>query len=327
MKKNETILELATQIIENEANAIIGLKNRIDDDFQKIVDMVLESKGNLVFSGIGKSAIIAQKIVATMNSTGTTAVFMHAADAIHGDLGMVREGDIVVILSKSGETPEIKVLVPLIKLRGNKIVAMVGNPQSFLASQADFVLNVSVSDEAIPDSLAPTSSTTAQLVMGDTLALILMRCRGFSTADFAKFHPGGALGKQLYLRVKDLYIHNERPEVGPDDNLTRVIIEMTHKRLGATVVTCRDVSRNVSTILGIITDGDLRRMLMNTPNIELVKASQIMTSNPKTIEEDALVVDALHKMRANSITQLPVVKDGKYLGIIHLHDILKEGIF
>ena len=318
---------MATQIIENEANTIIGLKNRIDDDFQKIVDMVLESKGNLVFSGIGKSAIIAQKIVATMNSTGTTAVFMHAADAIHGDLGMVREGDIVVILSKSGETPEIKVLVPLIKLRGNKIVAMVGNPQSFLASQADFVLNVSVSDEAIPDSLAPTSSTTAQLVMGDTLALILMRCRGFSTADFAKFHPGGALGKQLYLRVKDLYIHNERPEVGPDDNLTRVIIEMTHKRLGATVVTCRDVSRNVSTILGIITDGDLRRMLMNTPNIELVKASQIMTSNPKTIEEDALVVDALHKMRANSITQLPVVKDGKYLGIIHLHDILKEGIF
>ena len=318
---------MATQIIENEANAIIGLKNRIDDDFQKIVDMVLESKGNLVFSGIGKSAIIAQKIVATMNSTGTTAVFMHAADAIHGDLGIIRDSDIVVILSKSGETPEIKVLVPLIKLRGNKIVAMVGNPQSFLASQADFVLNVSVSDEAIPDSLAPTSSTTAQLVMGDTLALILMRCRGFSTADFAKFHPGGALGKQLYLRVKDLYIHNERPEVGPDDNLTRVIIEMTHKRLGATVVTCRDVSRNVSTILGIITDGDLRRMLMNTPNIELVKASQIMTSNPKTIEEDALVVDALHKMRANSITQLPVVKDGKYLGIIHLHDILKEGIF
>jgi arabinose-5-phosphate isomerase len=303
------------------------LKNRIDDDFRKIVDMVLESKGNLVFSGIGKSAIIAQKIVATMNSTGTTAMFMHAADAIHGDLGMVREGDIVVILSKSGETPEIKVLVPLIKLRGNKIVAMVGNPQSFLASQADFVLDVSVSDEAIPDSLAPTSSTTAQLVMGDTLALVLMRCRGFSTADFAKFHPGGALGKQLYLRVKDLYIHNERPEVGPDDNLTRVIIEMTHKRLGATVVTCRDVSRNVSTILGIITDGDLRRMLLNTPNIEQVKASQIMTSNPKTIEEDALVVDALHKMRANSITQLPVVKDGKYLGIIHLHDILKEGIF
>ena len=321
MKKNDTIIALATQIIENEANAIIGLKDRIDEDFQKVVEMTLESRGNLVFSGIGKSAIIAQKIVATMNSTGTTAVFMHAADAIHGDLGIVREEDIVVILSKSGETPEIKVLVPLIKLRGNKIVAMVGNRKSYLAQQADFVLDVSVSDEAIPDSLAPTSSTTAQLVMGDALALILMRCRGFSTDDFAKFHPGGALGKQLYLRVKDLYVNNERPEVGPDDNLTRVIIEMTHKRLGATVV-CQGNS-----ISGIITDGDLRRMLMNTPDIEHVKASQIMTSNPKTIDEDALVVDALHKMRANSITQLPVVHDGKYLGIIHLHDILKEGIF
>ena len=321
MKKNETILELATQIIDNEANAIIGLKRQIGDDFQKTVELILANKGNLVFSGIGKSAIIAQKIVATMNSTGTTAVFMHAADAIHGDLGMVREGDIVVILSKSGETPEIKVLVPLIKLRGNTIVAMVGNPKSYLAQQADYVLDVSVSDEAIPDSLAPTSSTTAQLVMGDALALILMRCRGFSTADFAKFHPGGALGKQLYLRVKDLYTKNERPVVGPDDNLTRVIIEMTGKRLGATVVA------DGEKVLGIITDGDLRRMLMNTPDIEHVKASQIMSSNPKTIDDDALVVDALHKMRHNSITQLPVVKDGKYLGIIHLHDILKEGIF
>ena len=321
MKKNGTIIELVSQIIDNEANAIIGLKRQIDDDFQKTVELILESKGNLVFSGIGKSAIIAQKIVATMNSTGTTAVFMHAADAIHGDLGIVRENDIVVILSKSGETPEIKVLVPLIKLRGNKIVAMVGNRQSYLASQADFVLDVSVSEEAIPDSLAPTSSTTAQLVMGDALALILMRCRGFSTSDFAKFHPGGALGKQLYLRVKDLYLKNERPEVGPEDNLTRVIIEMTSKRLGATVVSDKEQ------ILGIITDGDLRRMLMNTPDIEHVKAAQIMTSQPKTIDENALVVDALHKMRHNSITQLPVVHDGKYLGIIHLHDILKEGIF
>ena len=321
MKKNGTIIELVSQIIDNEANAIIGLKRQIDDDFQKTVELILESKGNLVLSGIGKSAIIAQKIVATMNSTGTTAVFMHAADAIHGDLGIVRENDIVVILSKSGETPEIKVLVPLIKLRGNKIVAMVGNRQSYLASQADFILDVSVSEEAIPDSLAPTSSTTAQLVMGDALALILMRCRGFSTSDFAKFHPGGALGKQLYLRVKDLYLKNDRPEVSPNDNLTRVIIEMTSKRLGATVV-----SEN-GELQGIITDGDLRRMLMKYPDIEHVKASQIMTSNPKTIDEDALVVDALHKMRHNSITQLPVVHDGKYLGIIHLHDILKEGIF
>ena len=312
---------MAGQIIENEAAAILGLKGQINDDFQNTVELLLENKGNLVFTGIGKSAIIAQKIVATLNSTGTTAVFMHAADAIHGDLGNVREGDIVVVLSKSGETPEIKVLVPLIKLRGNRIVAMVGNPQSYLAQQADYVLDVSVSDEAMPDSLAPTSSTTAQLVIGDALALILMKCRGFSTEDFAKFHPGGALGKQLYLRVKDLYVHNERPEVGPDDNLTRVIIEMTHKRLGATVVCDGD------RLLGIITDGDLRRMLMNGPDIEHVKASQIMTSNPKTIDDEALVVDALHKMRHNSITQLPVMHEGKYLGIIHLHDILKEGIF
>lgn len=321
MKKNLEIIQLAAQIIENEANAVNSIKAKLDDDFAEAVALILENKGNLVFSGIGKSALIAQKIVATMNSTGTTAVFMHAADAIHGDLGIVREGDIVVILSKSGETPEIKMLVPLIKLRGNKIVAMVGNRQSYLATQADYVLDVTVDEEAIPGSLAPTSSTTAQLVMGDALALILMRCRGFSTDDFAKFHPGGALGKQLFLRVKDLYVNNERPEVGPDDNLTRVIIEMTHKRLGATVV-CEG-----ERILGIITDGDLRRMLMKYPNIEQVKASQIMTSNPKTIDTEALVVDALHKMRENSITQLPVVHEGKYLGIIHLHDILKEGIF
>ena len=321
MKKIGKIIELAAQIIDNEANAIIGLKPLLNDDFQKTVELMLESKGNIVFSGVGKSALIAQKIVATMNSTGTTAVFMHAADAIHGDLGIVREGDIVVVLSKSGETPEIKMLVPLIKLRGNKIVAIVGNRKSHLASQADFVLDVTVDEEAIPGSLAPTSSTTAQLVMGDALALILMRCRGFSSDDFAKFHPGGALGKQLYLRVKDLYVRNEKPEVGLDDNLTRVIIEMTHKRLGATVVI------DNGKLVGIITDGDLRRMLMNTTDIEHVKASQIMTTAPKTIEEDALVVDALHKMRQNSITQLPVIKDDKYLGIIHLHDILKEGIF
>ena len=321
MKKNEEIIQFAIQIVDNEANAIGKLKTKLDDGFAEVVGLILESQGNLVFSGIGKSAIIAQKIVATLNSTGTTAVFMHAADAIHGDLGIIREGDIVVILSKSGETSEIKMLVPLIKLRGNRIVAMVGNRLSYLASQADYVLDVTVDEEAIPGSLAPTSSTTAQLVMGDALALVLMRCRGFSTDDFAKFHPGGALGKQLYLRVKDLYIRNERPEVGPDDSLTRVIIEMTHKRLGATVV------MQDERLLGIITDGDLRRMLMKYPNIEQVKAAQIMTSNPKTINDDALVVDALHKMRENSITQLPVVCGSKYLGIIHLHDILKEGIF
>lgn len=321
MQKNQDILQLASQIIENEANAIADLRLLLDDNFSKIVQIVLESKGNLVFSGIGKSAIIAQKITATMNSTGTASVFMHAADAIHGDLGMIREGDIVVILSKSGETPEIKVLIPLIKLRGNKIVAIVGNRQSFLARQADFVLDVTVSNEGIPDNLAPTSSTTAQLVMGDALALTLMRCRGFSMNDFAKFHPGGALGKQLYLRVKDLYTKNEKPEVDPDDNLAQVIIEMTKKRLGAAVVT------ENGKLLGIITDGDLRRMLMKHPDIEKIKASEIMTPNPKTIDENALVADALHKMRQNSITQLPVVSGEAYLGVIHLHDILKEGIF
>lgn len=321
MQKNQDILQLASQIIENEADAIANLRLLLDDNFSKVVQMVLESKGNLVFSGIGKSAIIAQKITATMNSTGTASVFMHAADAIHGDLGMIREGDIVFVLSKSGETPEIKVLIPLIKLRGNKIVAIVGNRQSFLAQQADYVLDVTVSNEGIPDNLAPTSSTTAQLVMGDALALTLMRCRGFSMDDFAKFHPGGALGKQLYLRVKDLYTKNEKPEVGPDDNLAQVIIEMTKKRLGAAVVTEK------GKMLGIITDGDLRRMLMKHPDIEKIKASEIMTPNPKTIDENALVADALHKMRQNSITQLPVVSGEAYLGVIHLHDILKEGIF
>ena len=321
MQKNQDILQLAGQIIENEADAIANLRLLLDGNFSEIVQLVLESKGNLVFSGIGKSAIIAQKITATMNSTGTASVFMHAADAIHGDLGMIREGDIVVVLSKSGETPEIKVLIPLIKLRGNKIVAIVGNRQSFLAQQADYVLDVTVSNEGIPDNLAPTSSTTAQLVMGDALALTLMRCRGFSMDDFAKFHPGGALGKQLYLRVKDLYTKNEKPEVGPDDNLAQVIIEMTKKRLGAAVVT------ENGKLLGIITDGDLRRMLMKHPDIEKIKASEIMTPNPKTIDENALVADALHKMRQNSITQLPVVSGEAYLGVIHLHDILKEGIF
>ena len=321
MQKNQDILQIANQVIENEADAIANLRPLLDDDFVKVVRLVLESRGNLVFSGIGKSALIAQKITATMNSTGTTSVFMHAADAIHGDLGMIREGDIVVILSKSGETPEIKVLVPLIKLRGNKIVAIVGNRTSFLAEQADFILDVTVSNEGIPGNLAPTCSTTAQLVMGDALALTLMRGRGFSMDDFAKFHPGGALGKQLYLRVKDLYTKNEKPEVGPDDSLAQVIIEMTKKRLGAAVVT------DNGKLIGIITDGDLRRMLMKHPDIEKIKASEIMTPNPKTIDENALVADALNNMRHNSITQLPVVHNGQYLGVIHLHDILKEGIF
>ena len=316
----EEIHDIATQVIENEAAAIKGLLPSIDEAFDKVIRLMLDNKGTIVFSGVGKSAIIAQKLTATMNSTGTSAVFMHAADAIHGDLGIIRENDLVVILSKSGETAEIKVLVPLIKLRGNPIIAIVGNRNSTLARQADLVLDVTVDGEGISGNLAPTSSTTAQLVMGDALAICLMRCRGFSSDDFAKFHPGGALGKQLYLRVKDLYLNNEKPEVGPDDSLTQVIIEMTKKRLGAAIVI--DHER----IAGIITDGDLRRMLLKHPDIEHVKASDIMTPNPKTIDEDDLVADALHKMRHNSITQLPVLKEGRYAGVIHLHDILKEGV-
>ena len=321
MQKRQNIYEIALQVIENEANAVFGLKTLIDENFTEVVQKIIKNKGNLVFSGIGKSAIIAQKIAATMNSTGTASVFMHAADAIHGDLGIIRENDIVFVLSKSGETPEIKVLVPLIKLRGNIIVAIVGNRNSFLAQQSDYVLDVTVGDEAVPGNLAPTCSTTAELVMGDALAIAVMKCRGFSTEDFAKFHPGGALGKQLYLRVSDLYKRNERPEVGPDDSLTQVIIEMTQKRLGATAVVTD------GRLVGIITDGDLRRMLMKHPDIERIKALEIMTPTPITIDAEALVVDALHKMRHNSITQLPVMEQNRYVGVIHLHDILKEGIF
>lgn len=316
----EDIHKSAAQVIENEAAAIKNLIPLLDENFCKVVQLMLQNKGTIVFSGIGKSAIIAQKIAATMNSTGTSSVFMHAADAIHGDLGIIRENDLVVILSKSGETPEIKVLVPLIKLRGNTIIAIVGNRESYLAKQADYILDVTVDSEGIPGNLAPTSSTTAQLVMGDALALCLMKCRGFSNADFAKFHPGGALGKQLYLRVEDLYKNNEKPEVGPDDSLAQVIIEMTQKRLGAAAVT------EQGKLIGIITDGDLRRMLLKHANIEHVKAKEIMTPNPKTINENDLVADALHKMRNNSITQLPVLRNGTYVGVIHLHDILKEGV-
>jgi arabinose-5-phosphate isomerase len=322
----EEINNIAIQVIENEADAIKNIIPSLNDDFARAVDLMLKTEGNIIFSGIGKSAIIAQKIVATLNSTGTSSVFMHAADAIHGDLGIVRKKDLVVLLSKSGETPEIKVLVPLIKLRGNPIIAIVGNRGSYLAQQADFVLDVTVSNEGYPDNLAPTCSTTAQLVMGDALALCLMKCRGFSTDDFAKFHPGGALGKQLYLRVRDLYTQNEKPEVAPDDSLAQVIIEMTQKRLGAAVVTLKDEARQFSSIVGIITDGDLRRMLLKHADIERVKAKEIMTPNPKTIDENALVANALHKMRQNSITQLPVLHDGNYVGVIHLHDILKEGV-
>ena len=316
----ENLREIALQVIDTEANSIIGLKSLITDDFAKVVELIYNSKGNVIVSGIGKSANIAQKIVATLNSTGTTAVFMHAADAIHGDLGIIRDNDVVIIVSKSGETPEIKVLIPLIKIRKNKLVAIVGNKASYLASQADFVLDTTVPREACPNNLAPTSSTTAQLVMGDAMAVALLKMRGFTSEDFAKFHPGGALGKRLYLTVGDVCIKNGVPQVKPNDIMTQAIIEISEKMLGAAAVI------DDNKLVGIVTDGDLRRMLMKHPNIETVHVNEIMTKNPTTIEKSAHVADALNIMQSKEISVLPVMENGKYVGMIHIHDIIKEGI-
>ena len=295
-------------------------KNLLTDDFEKVVNLIYNSKGNVIVSGIGKSANIAQKIVATLNSTGTTAVFMHAADAIHGDLGIIRDEDVVVVLSKSGETPEIKVLTPLIKIRKNKLVAIVGNRESYLAKQADFVLDTTVSREACPNNLAPTSSATAQLVMGDAIAVALLQMRGFTAQDFAKFHPGGALGKRLYLTVGDLCVKNGTPQVSPDDIMTRAIIEISEKMLGAAAVI------ENGKLTGIVTDGDLRRMLMKHPNIEAVKVSDIMTKNPLTVQHTALAADALNIMQHKEVSVLPVMNGDAYVGMVHIHDIIKEGI-
>ena len=316
----ENLRDIALQVIDNEANSILGLKSLLTDDFEKVVELIYNSKGNVIVSGIGKSANIAQKIVATLNSTGTTAVFMHAADAIHGDLGIIRDNDVVIIVSKSGETPEIKVLIPLIKIRKNKLVAIVGNRQSYLASQSDFVLDTTVPREACPNNLAPTSSTTAQLVMGDAMAVALLKMRGFTAEDFAKFHPGGALGKRLYLTVGDVCIKNGVPQVKPDDIMTQAIIEISQKMLGAAAVI------ENGSLVGIVTDGDLRRMLMKHPNIETVRVNEIMTKNPTTIEKSAHVADALNIMQSKEISVLPVMEDSKYVGMIHIHDIIKEGI-
>ena len=316
----EKIREIALQVIDNEANSILGLKSLLTDDFEKVVELIYNSKGNVIVSGIGKSANIAQKIVATLNSTGTTAVFMHAADAIHGDLGIIRDDDVVIIVSKSGETPEIKVLIPLIKIRKNKLVAIVGNRQSYLASQADFVLDTTVPREACPNNLAPTSSTTAQLVMGDAIAVALLKMRGFTAEDFAKFHPGGALGKRLYLTVGDVCFKNGLPQVKPDDIMTQAIIEISQKMLGAAAVI------DNGKLVGIVTDGDLRRMLMKHPHLEAVQVKEIMTKSPTTIEKSAHVADALNVMQSKEISVLPVMEDGRYVGMIHIHDIIKEGI-
>ena len=316
----ENLREIALQVIDNEANSILGLKDLLTDDFEKVVELIYNSKGNVIVSGIGKSANIAQKIVATLNSTGTTAVFMHAADAIHGDLGIIRDNDVVIIVSKSGETPEIKVLIPLIKIRKNKLVAIVGNKVSYLANQADFVLDTTVPREACPNNLAPTSSTTAQLVMGDALAVALLKLRGFTAEDFAKFHPGGALGKRLYLTVGDLCVRNGLPQVKPNDIMTQAIIEISEKMLGAAAVI------DNGKLVGIVTDGDLRRMLMKHPNIEAVHVNEIMTKNPTTIDKAAHAADALNIMQSKEISVLPVMENGKYIGMIHIHDIIKEGI-
>ena len=317
----DSILKIALRTIETEAQAIGGLAKYINSDFEKAVTSILNCKGRVVISGIGKSAVIAQKIVSTLNSTGTPAIFMHAADAIHGDLGMIQQEDVVIIISKSGESPEIKVLVPLIRNFGNILISFVGNTASYLAKQSNIVLNTTVEQEACPNNLAPTSSTTAQLVMGDALAVCLMEAKGFTGNDFAKFHPGGMLGKKLYLRVDDLYINNEKPKIFPDQSLKDVIVEITQKRLGVTAV----VDKN-NILVGIITDGDLRRMLEKNNPIDSIVAKDIMTKNPKTIEPDLLAVNALDEMRKHSITQLAVTRKGEYLGIIHLHDLVKEGL-
>jgi arabinose-5-phosphate isomerase len=304
-----------------EANAISQLAHRLDEKFEAAIDCLAACRGRIVVTGIGKTAIIAQKIVATLNSTGSPALFLHAADAIHGDLGMIQQEDVVILISKSGETAEIKVLIPLIKNFGNCLMAITGNVHSYLARKSDFVFNTTVDQEACPNNLAPTTSTTAQLVMGDVIAVCLMEKRGFDMHDFAKLHPGGALGKKLYLRVSDLYVDNEKPEVKTDQSVKEVIMEMTRKRLGVTAVTGTD-----GKLVGIVTDGDLRRMLEKSDSIERITARDIMTQNPKSILPNEMAVNALDLMRQNSITQLVVAEDGNYLGILHLHDLVKEGL-
>lgn len=321
MFSKEKVLKQAIEVVEMEAQALMGLKTYINDAFAKAVEIIHGLKGRVVVTGIGKSAVIAQKIVATFNSTGTPALFMHAADAIHGDLGMIQPDDAVIIISKSGESPEIKVLIPFIKNFGNPVIALCGNAQSYLATHADIFVNSTVDKEACPNNLAPTTSTTAQLVMGDALAVCLLNLKGFSSKDFARFHPGGALGKRLYLRVTDLSKINEKPMVKPDSSLREIIYEISSKRLGATAVV-----DDKGKLQGIITDGDIRRMLEKNESPAGLKAKDISTTAPKSIEEGELAVAALELMRTHDITQLVVTRDGKYAGMLHLHDLVREGL-
>lgn len=320
LKTPDEIIHFAVTALKTEAQAILQLTGFVDKNFVDCVNFIHNSKGRVIVTGIGKSAIIANKIVATLNSTGTPAVFLHAADAIHGDLGIVQPEDVVVCLSKSGNTPEVKVLVPLIKGLGNKLVALVGNTTSFLAQKADFILNATVEKEACPNNLAPTSSTTAQLALGDALAICLLRVKGFTSDDFAKYHPGGALGKRLYLKVSDLSEHNSKPQVSTSASLREVIIEISSKRLGVTAVVDGDILK------GVITDGDLRRMLEKNEDVSNITARDIMTSSPKAIERDELAVNALAVFQKHNITQLLVTNNGKYDGFLHFHDLMREGI-
>jgi len=320
LKTSDALKKVAIRTIADEAEAIQNLSKSVNGDFLNCVRHIIRSKGRVVVTGIGKSAIVGQKIVATFNSTGTPAIFMHAADAIHGDLGIIRKEDIILCLSKSGETPEIRVLVPLLKLHGSLLISLVGNTSSYLALQSDYVIDTTVAREACPNNLAPTSSTTAQMVMGDALAICLLEARGFTAGDFAKFHPGGALGKKMYLKVSDLYIRNQKPMVKTTDDIKKVILEISSKRLGATAVL------EGSKLAGIITDGDLRRMLEKDLDLRKLRAADVMSPGPKTIKPSTLVIDALTLMRKNNITQLLVVERSSYKGVIHLHDILKEGI-
>lgn len=320
MKSKKSILDTAIQTLELEAQAVKNLINFINDDFFEVIRLIIECKGRIVVTGIGKSAIIAQKIVATFNSTGTPSIFMHAADAVHGDLGMIQENDIVMCLSKSGNTAEIKVLAPLLKQSGNVLVGIVGQLESELAYLADYVLNTSVDKEACPNNLAPTTSTTAQLAMGDALAVCLLHARDFNKDDFAKYHPGGSLGKRLYLKSGDIAVKNVKPSISPDASVKDVIIEISQNRLGAVVVIEHDK------LLGIITDGDIRRMLEKHSDLTYLSARDIMSTNPKSIDKDVLALSALEIIKDNNITQLLVTENDQYFGIIHLHDLLQEGI-
>ncbi len=307
-------------VLKNEADALRKLIDYIDDEFVKCVEVIYQSKGRVVISGIGKSAIIAQKIVATLNSTGTPSIYMHAADAIHGDLGNIQQDDVVICISKSGNTPEVKALLPLIKNFGNVIIGLTANLQSTLAKQADYILNATIESEACPNNLAPTTSTTAQLAIGDALAVCLLECRDFTSSDFAKYHPGGALGKKLYLRVNEIAEENQKPQVALDTDLKAAIVEISANRLGATAVIENDV------IVGIITDGDLRRMFTQVDNFKGLKAKDIMSANPKTISAESLAVEALQVLQNNNISQILVEEKGKYVGIVHIHDLIREGI-